>query len=270
MEQIKISQATLFFAGPDRETAEAIGRAVGESLRLVHDHWGLTPGGELSIYVMTSWAGFLFRAVPWPWRPALALTFPLWVSRVRRLWRVAGGWTQRFGRRLAVGIKPPRLILAGDRSLGERVFIPEENMEEKVRHLACHEVTHACSGHLKLPAWLNEGLSMYMVDLLLGKPTVRPATAAMLAAAPVSSRQRSYPALSPKDREDFLRFFVLGYWRVRFLEETRPGLLKKLLAETYRPGEWRESLAAAYPPGEGPDWTGLDRLAATHFKNVTA
>ncbi len=141
-------------------------------------------------------------------------------------------------------------------------------MEEKVCHLACHEVTHACSGHLKLPAWLNEGLSMVMVDLLLEKPTVLPATAVALGAAPVSSRQHRYPALSPKDREDFIRYFVLGYWRVRFLEETRPGLLKKLLAETYRPGEWRESLAAAYPLGEGPAWTGLDRLAATHFQNA--
>jgi hypothetical protein len=57
---------------------------------------------------------------------------------------------------------------------------------------------------------------------------------------------------------------------VRFLEETRPGLLKKLLVEKYHPGEWRESLAAAYALGEGPAWTGLDRLAAAHFKNISA
>jgi hypothetical protein len=131
-------------------------------------------------------------------------------------------------------------------------------------------VTHACSGHLKLPAWLNEGLSMVAVDQLLGKATVLPATVAALGAAPLSPDRRGNPAFSRKKREDFLRYCVLGYWRVRFLEETRPGLLKELLAEKYRPGEWRESLAAAYPLGDGPPWPGLDRLAAAHFKNVSA
>ena len=264
----KIQQMTLFFEKSDGDAAEWIGRAAEESIRRIHDDWDLAPRGDLRIYVMKSWPHFLFHSAPWPWRLLLGLTFPLWALRVRRLWRVAGGWMQRYGRRLAVGVKPPRLIRSGDRSMGELIFLPEENMEEKIRQVTCHELTHACTVHLKLPAWLNEGLAMVMADRLRGKPTVRAGTAASLANVPASSYRRKYPAFSATNREEIIRYYALGYWRVRFLEETRPGLLKKLLAEDYRPGGWREPLAAAYSLGQEPVWMELDRLAAVHFQNV--
>ena len=268
MEKKKNEQMTLFFEASDGEAAEVIGRAAEESIRLVRDVLGLAPGGDLRIYVMRSWPHFLLHSAPWPWRILLGLSFPLWAWRVSRLWRVAGGWMQRYGRRLAVGVKPPRLIQAADRSIGERIFVREEDMEEKIRHITCHEVTHACSARLKLPAWLNEGLAMYMVDRLLGKPTVRAGTAVSLAQAPARAQRRNHPAFSSRNPEEFIRCFVLGYWRVRFLEETRPGLLKKLLAEEYRPGQWREPLAAAFQLGPEPVWENLDLLAAAHFQNA--
>jgi hypothetical protein len=268
MERKKINQLTLFFEKSDSDAAEWIGRTAEESLRLVRDDWDLAPSGALRVYVMKSWPHFLLHSAPWPWRIMLGLTFPLWALRVRRLWRVAGGWMQRYGQRLAVGVKPPRLIRSGDRSMGELIFLPEENMKEKIRQLTCHEVTHACTAHLKLPAWLNEGLAMVMVDRLLKKPTVRAGTAVSLANVHASSYRRKYPAFSASNREEFIRYYVLGYWRVRFLEETRPGLVKKLLAENYRPGEWREPLAAAYQLGHESIWTDLDRSAAAHFQNT--
>jgi len=268
MERKKIGPVLLSYEKTDAGAAEWIGRAAEESVRLIRDLWGLAPRGDMRITVMTSWPRFVFHSAPWPWRPLLGITFPLWALRVRRLWRVAGGWMQRYGQRLSVGVKPPRLIRSGDRSLGEAVFLREASMEEKIRHVTCHEVTHACTAHLKLPAWLNEGLSMVMADRLLEKPTVRPETAAALATPLASSHRRRYPAFSPGDRAEFIRYFVLGYWRVRFLEETRPGLLKKLLTENYKPGEWRESLAAAYPLGPEPAWAALDRLAAGHFERT--
>jgi len=268
MERKKLLRITLFFEASDSDAAAGIGRAAEESIRLVRDVLALASGGDLRVYVMNSWPHFLLHSAPWPWRILLGLSFPLWAWRVSRLWRIAGGWMQRYGRRLAVGVKPPRLIQSADRSIGARIFLDEENMAEKMRHITCHEVTHACTARLKLPAWLNEGLAMYMVDRLLGKATVRAGTAISLAQAPARAQRRNHPAFSSRDPEAFIRCFVLGYWRVRFLEETRPGLLKKLLAEDYRPGQWREPLAAAYQPGPGPVWENLDRLAAAHFQNA--
>jgi hypothetical protein len=109
--------------------------------------------------------------------------------------------------------------------------------------------------------------SLGLVRALLG---LVPGTASALARTPGRSLRRRTPAFSARDPEEFIRCFVLGYWRVRFLEETRPGLLKKLLAEDFRPGEWSEPLAAAYQGGPGPAWENLDRLAAAHFQNVAA
>ncbi len=270
MKRKKIEGAVLFFAEPDRAAAGLIGCAVEEGLSLVRGHWDLAPKGKLRVYVMNSWPGFLLHSPPWPWRILLALTFPLWVWRIRRLWKVAGGWTQCYGRRLAVGVKPPGRLLSADRSLGARFFIAEKSMEEKARHVACHEVTHAGTAHLKLPAWLNEGLAMVTVDLLAGKPTVRPETVAALAASPPSSYRRKYPAFSAKAPEDFIRYFVLGYWRVRFLEETRPGLLKKLLAQGRRPGNWLMEIAAACELEPDRDGADLDRAALEHFQGKAA
>jgi len=270
MERKKMEGAILFFAEPDREAAGLIGSAVEEGLRLVRGHWDLAPKGELRVYVMNSWPGFLFHSSPLSWRILLPLTLPFWTRRIARLWQVAGGWTQRYGRRLAVGVKPPRLLQATERSLGRRIFLPEESLEEKVRHVVCHEVTHAGTAHLQLPAWLNEGLAMVAVDLLAGKPTVRPETVAVLAASPLSSSRRKYPSFSAKVPENFIHCFVLGYWRVRFLEETRPGLLKKLLAQGRRPGNWLTEIVAACELEPGRDGADLDRAVLEHFRGAAA
>ena len=34
------------------------------------------------------------------------------------------------------------------------------NLLEKIQHLTCHELVHACTAHLRLPFWLNEGIAV--------------------------------------------------------------------------------------------------------------
>lgn len=256
----------LFFAARDNEAAGWLGAAAGEALRLARELWGLGPRGELQVHAMTSWAGFLFAAAPWGWRPWLAFTLPLWVSRVAKTWKMAGGWTLRFGGRVAVGVKPPRLLLAADRSLGERLFLSEPDVRGKVRQITWHETVHACSLHLKLPAWLNEGLAMFAVDRLAGKPTVRPETLSWLPEPAGVKPGRRYPSHSQGAGEALLRLYARGYWRVRFLEETRPGLLKELLSAKHNPDEWLRSFAEACGLPESAGWTEVDMAVARHFE----
>jgi hypothetical protein len=52
--------------------------------------------------------------------------------------------------------------------------VEEENMNIKLSHLTCHELTHACSTHLKLPARLNENLGAVSVERFLDKQTILP------------------------------------------------------------------------------------------------
>ena len=267
MEQIAIPGAKLFYDAMDRDAAERIGPAVGQALRLAQDRWRLSPRGELHVHVMSSWPKFLFRAAPWTWRPLLVATFPLWAPRVKRIWKLAGGWTQRFGGRLAVGVKPPRLLLAADRSLGERLFLSEPDVQGKVRQITWHETVHACSLHHKLPAWLNEGLAMFAVDRLAGKPTVRPETLSWMKVGQSAASGRRYPTHSHDRVEAFLRLYTQGYWRVRFSEEACPGLLKALFGEKHRPGEWLRLIAGACGLSETRDWAELDMAVVRHFES---
>ena len=70
-------------------------------------------------------------------------------------------------------MKPPRLIQAGDGSIGERIFVKEAQVENKVQQIAYHELTQAFVAYLRLPAWLNEGLARLTVDRFTGHPMVR-------------------------------------------------------------------------------------------------
>ena len=80
-------------------SAELVIQALEKTKLLLKEHWLLELPGDCHLLVMTSWRQFLFNAAPISWRIMLALTLPLWVGRVESMWKVAGGWTNRFGQR---------------------------------------------------------------------------------------------------------------------------------------------------------------------------
>jgi len=43
----------------------------------------------------------------------------------------------------------------------------------KVQQIACHELVHAFTSHLRLPVWLHEGLAMVTVDRLLQNQSIQ-------------------------------------------------------------------------------------------------
>lgn len=148
MEQRQVNGLILFFDAADHDTADLVAGACGTSLNIIQKRWTLDAPQDCRVYVMTSLLQFVFHSAPWSWRILLAGTLPLWAWRARKLWGIAGGFHQSFGRRRAVGIKPPRLIRQADRGIGERIFVPAEqqDMGRKVLHNTCHELTHALYG----------------------------------------------------------------------------------------------------------------------------
>jgi hypothetical protein len=225
----------------------------------VADLWGLAPPEECRVYVMTSWPRFLFHAAPGPWRIYLALTLPLRYGRIQKLWQLSGGWAQRYGQRQTIGIKPPRLLAGVGSDLRERIFVRRE-IDDWVRHNTCHELVHACSDHLGLPSWLHEGLAMVTVDRFAGKPTVRAETIAALVQPPSKRDHRNgYP-------ENLVYLAVRGYWLSRYLDETQPALLKKLLSAPQPQQAIEASLAGelGLSPEEFDEQ--IDKLVAAHFK----
>lgn len=221
---------SIFFPFGEEDTAETIGEAVANALGVIRDGWGLERPADCRIFVMTSWVRFFFQSAPWPWRILLAITIPFWAPRAQSAWPYSAAWTQRYGRRVAIGIKPPRLLAVSDKRIGARMFVEERDVKAKLQHLACHELTHACSAHLKLPAWLNEGIAAVTVDRLLGKQTIRTDTLELIRTFTPKGRPPDYRELSRLRGEAFVYHPVRGYWIVRYLEGQHPGLLKQLFA----------------------------------------
>ena len=249
----------------DETTARVIADACDEALRLAKASWGLGVPSDCRLYVMTSWREFVFRSAPWPWKVVLALTYPLWSGRVRRTWPISAGWTQRYGRRVAIGIKPPRLLEISDKSVGILMYVEEKDLIAKVRHLTCHELIHAASAHLRLPAWLNEGLAAASVDRYLGKPTIRDDTLGLIQRFRPKGPPPTYRQLSGVRGEVLAYHAVRGYWIVRLLEETQAGLLRGLFSKRRSPKEIESRIAQALSLRPVNFWASIDEVLASHF-----
>ena len=194
----------------------------------------------------------------------MGLTLPFWYFRSRRLWQVAGGWQQQYGRRRAVGIKTPRLLSLGDSSMGDRIFIREGDRASQVQRITCHELVHAYAAYLKLPVWLHEGLAMLTVDRFFKRPTIKSETIETLHRLPGNTNGAR--KLDLKDPDAVVYLYVRGYWLTRYIEETRPGLLKGLLTRRYSHSELEGKIATACGMELQEFWREMNGIVAAYFE----
>jgi hypothetical protein len=266
MQLRSINGITLFFNPSDVDTAQVISETVEKVLHINQKDWGFEKPPACSIYIMTSWWGFFYQSAPWPWRILLTSSFPFWAFRARRTWPYSAAWTQRFGRQVAIGIKPPRLLEVSDKSIGRLMFVEEKDTMTKLRHLTCHELTHACSTHFKLPAWLNEGLAAVTVDRFLEKRTIRADTLALLRSFIPRVSPPTYRELSRLSADAIAYYSILGYWLVRYLEELRPGFLKRLFSTPPISRNIELEVAAELGAEQDGFWCKIPGIIGTHFE----
>jgi hypothetical protein len=227
----------VFFPESHRLLAENIVAAVEETTRFLQDHWRLRPPADCQVHVLTDVFSFIAETVPLRFRILVALTKPLWRKRAERAFGIAGGWMLPWPGRMAVGVKPPDLLASAKTRLGERIFEPVSDPTEKVRHITCHELTHAFSAHLRLPAWINEGLAMRAVDHVAGYPTVREETSAQVLWDPSALDSKAYRRVKPSDHEALLALYATGYWMTRRLEDQAQDTLREILRTRRSHGE---------------------------------
>lgn len=259
MEADPTLDLTLLHEEQDWKTAEVVGEVCRATTELLRDRWGIAPPDDCRVYLLDSWRRFMFHAAPWTSRIVLALTYPLWARRAKALWRSAGGWAQRFGTRHTVCVKPPRAYAATDRSPGRSIFI-DAPIDEKIRHVTCHELTHAFTEHLRLPGWLNEGVAMVAVDRLVGKPTVLPESIERLRVndetAPADWKA-SVEEFEAQEYDALIGIYVRGYWVTRYLDETHPEILREILEQRQTEEELEAKLAAALDATADSLWSNL-------------
>jgi hypothetical protein len=243
-----------------------IGSACAKALPLIQEIWGLETPEDCRIYVMTSWLGFVFQSAPWHWRILLGATMPFWCFRARRTWPYSAAWTQRYGRRVAIGVKPPRLLEQSDKSFGVRMFVEEKDMRTNVQQVTCHELVHACSAHLKLPVWLNEGIATVTADRFLERRTILKETLELVKSFRPKRIPPTYRELSRMSGETFVYHAVRGYWLVRYLEEERPGFLKRMFSLRRDSRAIEREMAMELGMEPGSFWSEIDDVVVGHFE----
>jgi hypothetical protein len=261
-----IDNVTLVFDPGEQDTADLIGGACAKAIRLAQESWGLEPPEDCRIYVMTSWWGFVFQSAPWPWRILLGATVPFWCFRARRTWPYSAAWTQRYGRRVAIGVKPPRLLEQSDRRIGVRMFVEERDMKVNVQHVTCHELVHACAAHLRLPMWLNEGIATVTVDRFLERPTIRQETLEFMRGFLPKAPPPTYRELSRMGGEAIAYHGMRGYWLVRYLEEERPGFLRRMFSLRRDSKTIEREVAMELGMEPGSFWSEIDEVVVGHFE----
>ena len=268
MPSRRVNHISVVFDPSETDIAELICEAVAKALKLIQESWGLGEPKDCRIHVMTSWRGFFFQSAPWYWRIWLVNTYPFWCFRARRMWPYSAAWTQRYGKRVVIGVKPPWLLEQSDKSIGKLMYEEEQDSNIKVSQLTCHELTHACAAHMKLPAWLNEGLAMLTVDRFIGKPTIRTDTLELLRSYTPRSSPPTYRELSRMDPKGIAYYTTLGYWLVQYLEEVQPGFLKQLFASSTVSRTIEPAIVEILGFQPNTFWRGIPDRIANHYQRM--
>ncbi|KPL73768.1 hypothetical protein ADN00_14495 [Ornatilinea apprima] len=258
---------SVYFHAEDALDAQVIAQACRDSLPLLQEEWGLALARGCRVYVMTDWREFIFNSAPPLRRLIYALGYPLWARRMRAMWTYVGGWTVPYPGRPVVGVKPARLVAASDRTIGQSIFVEQPDSQLKIRSLAAHELAHAAAAHLRLPAWLNEGLAMRTADLALGRDTVRTDTLQLL------KKPRRGPRawllmntnLYFRGTDDIIYRYARGYWLTRYLQAVNSPALKAALRRRLPRRILYARLAEAVGLTAGMFWKRIDRLVYDHF-----
>ncbi|MDY6877112.1 MAG: hypothetical protein SWK90_13050 [Chloroflexota bacterium] len=261
-----ISGVTLVIDPREQDTVDLIASACAKAIQLSQEMWGLGPPEDCRIYVMISWFGFVFQSAPWHWRILLGATIPFWCFRARRTWPYSAAWTQRYGERVAIGVKPPRLLEQSDRSIGVRMFVEEKDMKVNVQHVTCHELVHACSAHLRLPTWLNEGIATVTTDRFLERLTIRRETLEFMRDFLPKVAPPTYRELSRMGMEAIAYHGMRGYWLVRYLEEQHPGFLKRMFSLHRDSKAIEREMIAELGMEPGQFWNEIDSIVSDHFE----
>ncbi len=214
----------------DAHTAAVMAQTATQTQRILATRWALPTPRRCQMFVLTDCREFIDASAPGFYRPLIALSRPLWRARAERIFALAGGWNIPWRGAPAVGVKPPRLLPKDRDSLGARLFQTVDDADEKTRRLTCHELTHAFTAHLRLPAWLNEGLAMRAVDHLISGDSLL-AESRQLVSGDATAIDPSAYRKAAADSDGLVRFYANAYWRTRALDEAHHDELTELLSQ---------------------------------------
>lgn len=245
MKSITTSGLKVYYDQDEIGAVDGIVNACERSVQTIQESWQLETPRDCRVYIMSSWPRCVFLGAPIGSQIILGLTFPVWYSEFKKRWNYSGGWSQKYGERQVVGIKSPRLFAEIPDAIGESIFIQEDDLDQKVLSIVCHELTHAYSSHLRLPNWMHEGLAMVSADRCLGKPNVLPDTLQLLKTRNAEQSSNADLQLNSQSRDEIILQYVRGYWMTKYLVDNHPELVIELLQKKLDPKELESKIASA-------------------------
>ena len=270
MDSISISGLTVYYDRNESEAVDEIVIACDRSVQTIRESWQLRTPTDCRVYILTSWPRCVFLGAPLSSQILLGVTFPFWYAEFKQRWYYSGGWSQGYGDRQVVGIKSPRLIAQIPDPIGESIFIKEDDLNQKVLSIVCHELTHAHSSYLQLPTWLHEGLAMVSADRCLGKPTVLHDTLQLLHNGETRHSPTGELNVKSQTRDEIILLYVRGYWLTRYLEDTQPDLVTELLKTKHSQQELEGLIAARLEVPRENFWQDLEkRIFETYHLELT-
>jgi len=146
------------------------------------------------------------------------------------------------------------------------MFVEEKDMKVNVQHVTCHELVHACSAHLRLPTWLNEGIATVTADRFLERPTIREETLEFMRDFLPKGVPPTYRELSRMGGEAIAYHGMRGYWLVRYLEEEHPGFLRRMFSIHRDPKAIEREMIVELGMEPGRFWNQIDNVVVDHFE----
>jgi len=113
---------------------------------------------------------------------------------------------------------------------------------------------------------MKEGLAMVTVDRYFEKPTVQNETLEVFEHWSHRASLGGDESLRVGDHDAIVYQYVRGYWLLRYIEDTRPELLKGLLSRLYHHNDLESRIATAYGKKHEEFWCEIDRVLVSHFK----
>lgn len=212
----------------DEETESLLEAACCHAVDFLQNTWSLNIP-NCHVYVTSRWQTIMLEQAPLLYRNLTKAFFTVRPKRYTlsdKLWSRSAGWFQRYGKLCLVAIKPLRdfekMNLANS-----QLYTPMSH-KEKFSNTLVHELTHAFTGHLKLPLWLNEGLALLAAEKALGYGMLKRETLEYLM---TPQRGSSYYQLAKLSDEKFFYQYAKGYWLTRYLLEKHEDVLKQLLSK---------------------------------------
>ncbi len=219
------------FVSGEESVAELLGMAVRRAAELLERRWDLRAPPGLTVHVLSDWRRFVLASAPRGRRWLARLTMPLWAPRAARQFAAIGGWAIPWRGAPAVGVKGPDALQATS-ELSAELFETVADPEEKLAHVACHELTHAFTAHLRLPPWINEGVAMRAVDHLAGESTVRGGSKQQIQGDPGVFQTRGFRRAARQDPRRLLEIYATGYWATREVDASSEDALRSALSES--------------------------------------